>query len=117
MRPIIARNHPQWAAAALLDAIDPAAEVRYRCVLMREVAVEQRERAWSEGYAAAVADVKRAEHEAVDAVRHRFASHAPGGEAWLAAVQRHGGTEYGGEGRARVQVPAEVLARARQARR
>ena len=47
---------------ALVDAIDPEAEIRYRQQLAQEAAMAQRERSWSEGYAAAIADVKAAEH-------------------------------------------------------
>jgi hypothetical protein len=55
--------------AALVDAIDPATEIRYRQQLAREAALAQRERSWSEGYAAAVADIKRAEHALVNHLR------------------------------------------------
>jgi hypothetical protein len=48
--------------AALVDAIDPDAEIRYRRALAQEAALAERERAWAEGYAAAVADVKAAQH-------------------------------------------------------
>jgi hypothetical protein len=53
---------PAELVAALVDAIDPAAEIRYRRTLAQEAAMAERERARSEGYAAAIADVKAAEH-------------------------------------------------------
>jgi hypothetical protein len=53
-------------AAELAAAADPAAEIRYRQALAREAAEAQREQSWSQGYAAAIADVKRAEHDLVD---------------------------------------------------
>jgi hypothetical protein len=55
--------------AALVDAIDPATEIRYRQQLAREAALAQRERSWSEGYAAAIADVKAAQHALVNHLR------------------------------------------------
>jgi hypothetical protein len=61
---------------------------------------------WAEGYAAAIADVKRIRHQAVKRL-------APGGEAWLEAVKRHGGTEYGGAGKPRVPVDPRALELAR----
>jgi hypothetical protein len=97
--------------AALVDAIDPAAEIRYRQALAREAAIAQQERSWSEGYAAAVADIKRAEHELLRAVRLGLARTAPAGAAWLAAVTRNGGTQYAGAGRPRVAVPAVDITR------
>ena len=48
---------------------------------------------------------------AIRLVAHRA---APGGAAWLAAVERHGGTEYGGAGQSRIPVPAAVIERARK---
>jgi hypothetical protein len=69
---------------------------------------------FAEGYAAAIADVKRAHHEIVRGVRVGLARSAPAGAAWLAAVVRHNGTEYGGAGRPRVPVPPAVIARAWQ---
>jgi hypothetical protein len=53
---------PPELVAALIEAIDPEAEIRYRQQLAQEAAMAQRERSWSEGYAAAIADVKAAEH-------------------------------------------------------
>jgi hypothetical protein len=53
---------PPELVAALVEAIDPEAEIRYRQQLAQEAALAQRERSWSEGYAAAIADVKAAEH-------------------------------------------------------
>lgn len=54
---------------ALVDAIDPEAEIRYRQQLAKEAATAERERARSEGYAAAIADVKAAEHGIVGIFR------------------------------------------------
>jgi hypothetical protein len=108
--------------AALLDAIDPAAEIRYRRALAREAADAGRERAWSQGYAAAIADVKAADH-AIPAAIRRFGrprpdpASSPAGAAWLASVIRNGGTEYAGAGRPRVPVPATVIERAKEAQR
>jgi len=69
---------------------------------------------FSEGYAAAVADIKRAEHELVDVIRLASRRARPGGGAWLAEVERHGGTEFGGIGKPRVPVPPEVIEQARR---
>jgi hypothetical protein len=105
--------------AALVDALDPLAEIRYRRALAQEAALAQRERSWSEGYAAAIADVKAADH-AIPAAIRRYGrprpdpASSPAGAAWLAAVDRHGGTEYGGAGKPRVPVPPEAIARARR---
>jgi hypothetical protein len=71
---------------------------------------------FSAGYAAAIADVKAADHAIVGAIR-RFGrpqpdpASFPAGEAWLAAVLRHGCTEYAGAGRPRVPVSAEDITR------
>lgn len=100
--------------AALAAAIDHEAEIRYRRVLAQEAALARRERSWSEGYAAAVADVKREQHELVRGIQLEAGRVAPGGPAWLAAVDRHGGTEYGGTGRPRVAVRREAIERARR---
>ncbi len=105
---------PPATLAAMIDAIDPASEVRYRRVLAQEAAMAQAGRSWSEGYAAAIADVKRTEHDLVDVVRLATARSRPGGAAWLAGVERHGGTEFGGTGEPRVPVSAEVIEQARQ---
>jgi len=51
----------------------------------------------TEGYVAAIADVKRIQHQTVKQL-------APGGAAWLDAVKRNGGTEYGGARKPRVPV-------------
>jgi len=103
--------------AALLDALpDPVDEVELRRQLCRETAAAERERSWSQGYAAAVADIKSVQHELVGAVRLVARRARPGGAAWLAAVERHGGTEYGGLGLPRVPVPTEVTERAREVR-
>jgi hypothetical protein len=102
------------AMRVLADMIDPAAEVEYRRVLCREAALAERDRAWSQGYAAAIADVKAAEHGTVAAVRLAGLRSRPGGAAWLAEVERHGGTEYGGAGKPRRPVPPEVIEQARR---
>lgn len=48
---MIATDSPSVAdVAALVDAIDPAAEIRYRQALAWEAALAQRERSWSEGH-------------------------------------------------------------------
>jgi len=52
---------------------------------------------WAAGYASAIADVKRIQHQTVKQL-------APGGAAWLNTVKRNGGTEYGGAGKPRVPV-------------
>jgi hypothetical protein len=110
------RDELRRLIAALADALpDPLAEVEYRRRLCCEAAQAGRERAMSQGYAVAIADVKRTEHDIVHAIRlvaRRRA--APGGAAWLAAVERHGGTEYGGTGQPRIPVPAAVIERARE---
>ena len=67
---------------------------------------------YEEGYVAAIGDVKRTWHEVVGAVQLTGRRRAPGGDVWLAAVARHGLTEYGGAGRPRVPVPPEVIAQA-----
>lgn len=64
---------------------------------------------WTEGYVAAIADVKRAQHMTVRQL-------APGGEAWLATVRRNGGTGYGGAGKPRVPVWIGAIELARQMR-
>ncbi len=100
---------------ALVAALpDPMAEVELRRQLCREAAAAERERSWSEGYAAAVADIKRVQHEVRDAVRLVGRRAAPCGGAWLDAVERHDGTEYGGTGQPRIPVPAAVIERARE---
>ena len=59
--------------AALVEALpDPGAEVEYRRQLCRDAADAERERSWSEGYAAAVADIKRAQHGVVRAMRQHL---------------------------------------------
>ena len=63
---------------------------------------------------AAIEDMKCTEHDIVHAIRLVAHRAAPGGAAWLAAVERHGGTEYGGAGRSRIPVPAAIVERARQ---
>jgi hypothetical protein len=66
------------------------------------------------GYAAAIGDVKREQHELARGVQLEAARSVPAGAAWLAAVARHGGTEYGGAARPRVPVDAEAIDRARR---
>lgn len=109
-------RHEVATLLELAAAIGPdyEAENKYRRALCEEAAFAERERAWSEGYAAAIADVKAAEHGAVDAIRLAVARSAPGGAVWLAAVERHGGTERGADGKPRVPVRPAVIERARQ---
>ena len=52
-----------------VDVINPDAEIAYRRVLCLEAAAAEGERSWSEGYAAAVADVKAAQHGLVHVFR------------------------------------------------
>jgi hypothetical protein len=111
------RDEALHLLGALVDAQpDPLAEIEYRRALCREAAEAARERAWGEGYVAAVADIKRTEHDLVDAARLAGLRARPAGAAWLAAAQRNNATEYGGEGKPRVQVPAGVIDRARESR-
>lgn len=67
---------------------------------------------WHEGYVAAVADLKRTQAELVTVLGQAAelaARRRVPGAAWLAAVERHGGTEYGGAGKPRVPVdPARI---------
>ena len=95
---------------------DPLAELEYRGQLAREAAAAEHEHAWSSGYAAAIADVKRTDHGLVRVLQLSGLRSAPGGPAWLAAVERNGGSEYGGAGQPRVAVAAEVIERARAVR-
>ena len=109
------RDELRRLIAALADALpDPLAEVAYRRRLCREAARAERERATSQGYVAAIEDMKRTEHQIVHAIRLVAHRAAPGGTAWLAAVERHGGTEYSGAGQSRIPVPAAVIERARE---
>jgi hypothetical protein len=85
--------------------------------LAREAASAGHEHGLALGYARAIEDIKSTEHDVVRAVRLAGRRHVPGGEAWLAAVERNGGTEYDGEGLPRAPVSAEVIARARDAAR
>jgi hypothetical protein len=118
IRRLRAERDELWRlAAALVDAIDPGAEAGYRRQLCHEAAAEEHERAWSLGYVAAIEDVKRTEHDIVHAIRLVARRAAPGGAAWLAAVERHGGTEYGGAGQPRIPVSAAVIERAREVKR
>lgn len=71
---------------------------------------------WSRGYAEGVGAVKAAQHELVNAVRLGVRRLVPSGDAWAAAVARHGGTEYGGAGRPRVPVSPAVVEVARGSR-
>jgi hypothetical protein len=68
---------------------------------------------WSAGYAAAMADAKRTRHALVAAIPVAVARLNPGGAAWLAAVERNGGTEYGGAGQPRVPVDQAAIELAR----
>jgi hypothetical protein len=98
---------------ALLRALpDPLTEIECRRCLCRDAAQAERGRSWSEGYVAAIEEIKRMEHAIVRPVRLAGRRVAPGGAAWLAAVERNDGTEYGGQGLPRAQVPAEVIERA-----
>jgi hypothetical protein len=60
---------PPELVAALVEAIDPEAEIRYRQQLAREAASAERERAWSEGYLAAVAELKAVQLGLYDQLR------------------------------------------------
>ncbi len=64
---------------------------------------------WDLGYVAAIESVKRMEQEVTAAVALAGRRLDPGGEAWLAAVARNGGTEYGGRGRPRVPVDLALI--------
>ncbi|HUZ29930.1 MAG TPA: hypothetical protein VMU90_11850 [Solirubrobacteraceae bacterium] len=97
--------------ADLVGALpDPADEVRYRQVLCLTAAAAVRDRAWSEGFAAALADVKAAQHGIVrdvrqhlrtwDGIREEFGRPRPGDytgaparagsdEVWLAGPVVH----------------------------
>jgi hypothetical protein len=65
--------------------------------------------AYSAGRADAIADVKRTWHQVFGAVQLAGRRLAPGGDAWLDTVRRHGGTEYGGVGKPRVPVNNVVI--------
>jgi hypothetical protein len=97
----------------LIDAtaVDSGAYWRQLC---REIGDQREAEGQALGYVRAIEDVKAAQHGLVDAVRLGGRRLAPRGAAWLAAVERCGGTEYGGQGRPRVPVPAELLAAARE---
>jgi hypothetical protein len=69
---------------------------------------------FSRGYAAAIADVKAVEHGLVNVVRLACRRSRPGGAAWLAEVERHGGTEFAGVGKPRRPIPPDVIEHARQ---
>lgn len=97
---------------ALSDERDVQLELRHRAY--REGYVEGSGEQWAAGYAAAIADVKRAQHQAVAAVDLAGKRMAPGGTAWLATVERNGGTEYGGAGQPRVPVDLAVIEAARK---
>jgi hypothetical protein len=86
-------------------------ELRLRHAAYREGFTDGGRDQWAKGYAAAVADVKRSQHELVNAVRLGVRRLIPVGDAWLDNVLRHGGTEYGGKDRPRVAVnPALIKA-------
>jgi hypothetical protein len=96
------------ALAELLDRSDERdTALKLRHNAYREGYVHGAQDRWAEGYVAAVADVKRAQHMTVRQL-------APGGAAWLATVERNGGTEYGGAGQPRVPVDPVAIELARQ---
>lgn len=97
---------------SLSDERDAQLELRRRAY--REGYMEGSGEQWSAGYAAAMADVKRTRRQLVDAIPVAVARLAPGGAAWLAAVERNDGTEYGGAGQPRVPVGAAVIEAARR---
>jgi hypothetical protein len=66
---LVAGAVPAELVAGLVDAIDHEAEDRYRRRLAAAAAAAERERAWSAGYAAAVADIKAAEHALTNHLR------------------------------------------------
>ncbi len=96
----------------LSDERDTALKLRHAAY--REGYVRGAQDQWSAGYAAAIGDVKRDQHELVSAVRLSLTRSAPAGAAWLAAVVRNDGTEYGGAGQPRVAVPPVDIARVRR---
>ena len=100
-------------AAELLDRSrerDVQLGLRHRAY--REGYMEGGRDQWSAGYTAAVADLKRTQAELVTVLGQAAelaARRRVPGAAWLAAVERHGGTEYGGAGKPRVPVdPARI---------
>lgn len=98
------------ALLTLSDERDAALQLRHAAY--REGYLDGGRDQWDAGYAAAIGDMKRTEHELVDSIRLTSRRFAPGGAAWLAAVAAHGLTEYGGAGRPRVPVAPEVIAQA-----
>ncbi len=91
---------------------DVQLELRHRAY--REGYMEGSAEQWSAGYAAAVADMKAVQRDLVAAVDRAGRRRAPGGAAWLASVQRHDGTEYGGAGKPRVPIPPAAIETARK---
>jgi hypothetical protein len=103
------------ALAELLDrSAERDASLRARLAAWREGCARGAGQRFEEGYVTAIADVKRAQHELVDRVRLEVRRLAPGGAAWLASVERHGGTEFGGIGHPRVPVGPADIERARR---
>ena len=78
----------------LSDERDTALQLRLAAY--REGHALSAQEQWAAGYAAAIGDVKREQHELVRGVQLEAARSAPGGAAWPAPVARNGGTEYGG---------------------
>ena len=117
----VTRDEPvplrQTVAGLLALSAERDAQLAARLAAWREGyatgAAEER----AAGYAAAIADVKRDQHELAAAVRLGLARSAPGGAAWLWSVLRHGATEYGGQGRSRVPVPTTDIERVLRERR
>jgi hypothetical protein len=92
----------QAAAAELLELIDERDMwLALRHDAYREGYMAGAQDQWAAGYVAAIADVKRTQHQTVKQL-------APGGAAWLDTVKRNGGTEYGGAGKPRV--PVDIVA-------
>ena len=101
--------------ADLLDRSDERdTALKLRHAAYREGYVHGAQDQWAAGYVSAIADVKRLQHEHVEAVRLGVRRLAPGGEAWLASVERHNGTEYGGAGKPRVPVDPRDIEQARR---
>lgn len=103
--------------AALVDAIDHETDHELRRQLAAEAYQRGQDDAYSAGYVAAVADMKRTQHELVDAFRLTGLRYSPRGAVWLAAVERNCGTEFGGLGMPRVPVPPEVVKAAKGGQR
>lgn len=108
------RDEWRGRAVALAEAIDHEAERAVWAQLAAQLAGQARAEGEAAGYARAVADFKRGWHEVTGAVHLAGIRRGPGGAAWLADVERHGGTEYGGQGRPRVPVAPGWIAAARE---